>query len=166
MFKIFSTYICWINKKMQHLEVSGAVRPLKWSLSVKWLRKKLLKCCMWSIALYGAETWTLQKVDQKYPGISEIRCWTKLEKIGWTDHVRNEEVLWSVKEKRNALQSIKGRKANWIGHSLHRNYLLKHVIEVKIEGRIEVKTDEEEDVSSYWITLRRREYTGTRKRQH
>ena len=23
---------------MQHLEVSGAVRPLKWSLGVKWLR--------------------------------------------------------------------------------------------------------------------------------
>ena len=37
MFKIFSTYICWINKIMEHLEVSGAVRPLKWSLGVKWL---------------------------------------------------------------------------------------------------------------------------------
>ena len=24
---------------MQHLEVSGAVRPLKWSLGVKWLRR-------------------------------------------------------------------------------------------------------------------------------
>jgi hypothetical protein len=33
------------------------------------LRKKLvkkLKCYIWSIALYGAETWTLRKVDQKY----------------------------------------------------------------------------------------------------
>jgi hypothetical protein len=31
------------------------------------------------------------------------------------------------------------KKANWIGHILHRNCLLKHVIEVKIEeGRIEV----------------------------
>jgi len=25
---------------MQHLKVSGAVRPLKWSLGVKWLIKK------------------------------------------------------------------------------------------------------------------------------
>ena len=40
MFKTFSTYICWINKKkMQHLKVSGAVRPLKRSLGVKWLRQ-------------------------------------------------------------------------------------------------------------------------------
>ena len=30
------------------------------------LRKKLVKCFIWSIALYGAETWTLRKVDQKY----------------------------------------------------------------------------------------------------
>ncbi|RXY27484.1 hypothetical protein DD577_28870, partial [Klebsiella pneumoniae] len=30
------------------------------------LRKKLVKCYIWSIALYGAETWTLGKVDQKY----------------------------------------------------------------------------------------------------
>jgi hypothetical protein len=30
------------------------------------LRKNLVKCYIWSIALYGAETWTLWKVDQKY----------------------------------------------------------------------------------------------------
>jgi hypothetical protein len=30
------------------------------------LRKKLVKCYSGSIALYGAETWTLRKVDQKY----------------------------------------------------------------------------------------------------
>jgi hypothetical protein len=30
------------------------------------LRKKLVKCYIWSIALYVAETWTLRRVDQKY----------------------------------------------------------------------------------------------------
>jgi len=29
-------------------------------------RKKLVKCYTWSIVLYGAETWTLQNVDQKH----------------------------------------------------------------------------------------------------
>jgi hypothetical protein len=28
-------------------------------------RKKLVKCYIWSIALYGVETWTLRAVDQK-----------------------------------------------------------------------------------------------------
>jgi hypothetical protein len=65
-------------------------------------------------------------------------CWRKMEKINWSDHVRNEEVLYRVKEERNILHTIKGRKANWIGHVLHRNCLLKHVIEGKLEGRIEM----------------------------
>jgi hypothetical protein len=43
-----------------------------------------------------------------------------------------------VKEERNILYTIKRRKANWIGHILCRNCLLKHVIEGKLEGRIEM----------------------------
>jgi hypothetical protein len=27
---------------------------------------QLVKCYIWNIALYGAETWTLRKVDKKY----------------------------------------------------------------------------------------------------
>jgi hypothetical protein len=30
------------------------------------------------------------------------------------------------------------RKASWIGQILHRNCLLRHIIEEKVEGRIEV----------------------------
>jgi hypothetical protein len=52
--------------------------------------------------------------------------------------VRNEEVLHRVKEERNIVHTIKRRKANWIGHILRRNCLVKHVIEGKLEGRIEM----------------------------
>jgi hypothetical protein len=50
--------------------------------------------------------------------------------------MRNEEVLRRVKEERNIVHTIKRRKANWIGHILRRNYLLKHVIEGMLKGRI------------------------------
>jgi hypothetical protein len=61
-----------------------------------------------------------------------------MEKISWTDRVRNEEVLHRVKEERNIVLTIKTRKANWIGHILRRNCLLKHMTEGKLEGRIEM----------------------------
>jgi hypothetical protein len=61
-----------------------------------------------------------------------------MEKISWTDHVRNEEVLLRVNEQRNILHEIRKRKANWIGHILRRNRLLKEVIEGKIKGEMEV----------------------------
>jgi len=32
------------------------------------LRKKLVKCYIWSLALYGTETWTHRAVDQKHLG--------------------------------------------------------------------------------------------------
>ena len=61
-----------------------------------------------------------------------------MEKISWTDHVRNEEVLLRVNEQRNIVHEIIRWKANWIGHILRRNCLLKQVIEGKIKGQIEV----------------------------
>jgi hypothetical protein len=61
-----------------------------------------------------------------------------MERIIWTDHVRNEEVLLRVKKQRNIIHEIKKRKANWIGHILRRNCLLQRVIEGRIKGGIEV----------------------------
>jgi hypothetical protein len=102
------------------------------------LRKKLVKCYIFSISLYGAETWTLRAVDQKNLESFEMWCWKRMKKISWTDHVRNEEVLLTVKEQRNILHEIHKRKANWIGNILRINCLLQRVTEGKIQGGIEV----------------------------
>jgi hypothetical protein len=103
------------------------------------LRKKLVKCYVWRIALYGAETWTLRAVDRKNLEGFEMWCWRRVEKISCNDLVRNEEVLLRVKEQRNILREIRKRKANWIGHILRRNCFLQRVIERKIQEGIEVK---------------------------
>ena len=57
-----------------------------------------------------------------------------MEKISWTDRVRNEEVLLRVKEQRIIVHEISKRKVNWIGHILRRNCLLQRVVEGKIIG--------------------------------
>jgi hypothetical protein len=51
--------------------------------------------------------------------------------------VRNEEVLLRVKEQNNILHEINKRKANWFGHILRRNCLLRQVIERNIKGGTE-----------------------------
>jgi hypothetical protein len=65
------------------------------------LRKKLVKCYIWSTVIYGAETWMLRAVDQKHLESFEMWCWRRMEKISSTDHARNEDVLLRVKEQRN-----------------------------------------------------------------
>ena len=47
-------------------------------------------------------------------------------------------VLYYCHRVTTQLQLMKRRKANWIGHIVRGNCFLKHVIEGKIEGRIEV----------------------------
>jgi hypothetical protein len=38
---------------------------------------------IWSMALYGAETWTLLAADQNYLESFEMWCWRRMEKISW-----------------------------------------------------------------------------------
>ena len=90
------------------------------------------------MALYGTETWTRRAAHQEFLESSEMWCWRRMEKISWTDHVRNVEVLLRVNAQRNILHEIRKRKANWIGRILRRNRLIKQVIEGKIKGEMEV----------------------------
>jgi hypothetical protein len=57
-------------------------------------------------------------------------------KVSWTERVENE-VLRRVQD-RNILNTINRKKDNCTGLILRKNCLLKHVIEGKIGGRIEV----------------------------
>ena len=44
-----------------------------------------------------------------------------MEKMNWTDRVRNEEALYTVKEEINILHTAKIRQADWIGRILCRD---------------------------------------------
>jgi hypothetical protein len=110
---------------------------------------------LWSIASYGVETWTIRAVDQKHLESFEMWYWRRMEKISWTDHVRNEEVLLRVKEQKNILHEKSKRKANWIGHILRKHLLLQRVIEEKTKGGIEVTGRRGRRRRSYWMALRK-----------
>ena len=68
-------------------------------------------------------------------------------------------MLLRVNEQRNILHEIRKQKANWIGHILRRNCLLKQVTEGKIKVEIEVKTRRGRRRKKYWMTLRTGEDT-------
>lgn len=74
------------------------------------LRKRLLKCLIWNVVLYGAETWTLRKRDEERLQAFEMWAWRKLEKISWTRRIRNEKVLRMIGEKRHCWRQLEGEK--------------------------------------------------------
>ena len=52
--------------------------------------------------------------------------------MSWTNYAKNG-VLWTNKKEKDNLHTIRKGKAIWIGHILHKNCLLKHIIEGKTE---------------------------------
>jgi len=55
---------------------------------------KLMKCYNWNIVLYGIGTWMLWKTHQNWTWkFSNMVLEMGIDKITWTDCVRNGEVL-------------------------------------------------------------------------
>ena len=100
------------------------------------LRKRLVKSLVWSVLLYGAETWTLTKKDMQRLEAVEMWCWRKLLGVSWRDRVLNEEVLHQAQERLVLIQTIRERQKKWLGHIMrHDEGLMLRVIEGHIHGK-------------------------------
>ena len=97
-------------------------------MRINKLLSHLVRCYVWSFALYGSEIWTLRKLERKYLESLEMWCWRRMEKV------TNEQVLVRIGEKRELLNNILSVNANWISHIVRRNSL-HDAIEVKGVGR-------------------------------
>ena len=101
----------------------------------KELRKTLVKCFVWSLVLYGAETWTLRRNEQKQLEAFEMWIRTRMGRVKWTDKIKNAVALERVGEGRIMLELISKRKRNWLGHWLRRNCLLNDALEGMVNGK-------------------------------
>jgi len=83
--------------------------------------------------LYGAQTWTILKADQKYLGNFGLFCWRRMARISWVDCMKSE-LLYTNKEERNIIHTMKQGKENWICHNFYRSSFLKHAIKGELKG--------------------------------
>jgi hypothetical protein len=100
------------------------------------VRKRFLKIYVWSITLYGCETWTISAIEKRKLEIFKMRCYHKMLRIKWIDRITNKAVLNRIKEKKILWHTIKVRRAKMIGHLLRHESLSKIVIEGDVEGHI------------------------------
>ena len=63
------------------------------------IKKKLIKSCIWSVAVYGAEIWILGKNEERVVNAFETWCLRRILKIKWTDGIKNDEVFQRAKKK-------------------------------------------------------------------
>lgn len=101
------------------------------------LRIRFVKCYVWSVLLYGMEGWTLKVNTMNRLEAFEMWIYRRILKVPWTARKTNEEVLRTIRRKRELLEIIKRRKTAYLGHIIRngRYQFLQLVIEGKIEGR-------------------------------
>ena len=98
-------------------------------------KKKLIKSRIWSFALYGSETWTLGKPEERALNAFETWCWRRMLKIKWADRITNDEVFQKVKEKGLLLKILKTRRHSWIGHTIRHNEFVVNILEGAKSGK-------------------------------
>jgi len=53
------------------------------------MKKKLIKSCIWSVAVCGSETWILGKNEERVINAFETWRWRRMLKMKWTDRITN-----------------------------------------------------------------------------
>jgi len=88
------------------------------------------------VALYGCETWILNKAEQRTLGSFEMWCWRRMLRVSWIEHRTNESILSEIDEGKEIFKTIRASRWNMIGHILrHQNELIYRIIEGKMKGK-------------------------------
>ncbi|VVC25739.1 Hypothetical protein CINCED_3A024328 [Cinara cedri] len=95
------------------------------------MQETLIKSFVWSISLYGAETWAILKAERKNIEAFETWCWRRALKISWTVKVKNEEVYLRINKQKTIWKIIRERRKKWIGHIMKNNEWITTIIEGK-----------------------------------
>ncbi|GFR95730.1 endonuclease-reverse transcriptase, partial [Elysia marginata] len=107
-----------------------------WKSQSTPLKMRILKSCIFPVATYGCETWTLTKKDVEKIDAFKMKCYRKILRIPWTARRPNQTILQELGMKeRQLLKNIKQLKLKYFGHVVRHNNLEKLCLEGAVEGR-------------------------------
>ena len=93
-----------------------------------------VKAMVFSVVMYGCESWTIKKAERQRIDAFELWCWRRLLRVPWTARRSNQSILKGISPE----YSLEGlmSKLQYFGHLMRRaNSLAKTLMLGKIEGR-------------------------------
>ena len=91
-----------------------------------------------SIFLYACESLTLTAELQRRIKAMEMRCYRKILRISYKNHVTNEEVRAKIQQAigphEDVLTVVKRRKLQWYGHVSRSSGLAKTILQGTVKG--------------------------------
>ena len=96
---------------------------------------RTLRAYVWSILLYGCESWTLNKGTERRLEAAEMWFLRRILKISWKERKTNKEILTMADCKRTLIKTIRERQMKFFGHINRKNGLEKLMLCGKIDGK-------------------------------
>ena len=97
---------------------------------------RLVKAMVFSVVLYGCESWTVKKAEHRRIDAFELRCWRRLLRVPWTARRFNQSILKEISPGCSLGGLMLKLKLQYFGHLMQRtNSFEKTLILGKIESR-------------------------------
>ena len=96
----------------------------------------LVKAMVFSVVMYGCESWTIKKVEYWRIDVFELWCWRRLLRVPWTARRSNQSILKEVSPEYSFEGLMLKLKLQYIDHLMQRTDSLEKTLMLgKTEGR-------------------------------
>ena len=113
-------------------QMSPVLKDRKLSIPLK---VRLLKCFIWSVPLYGCESWTLSAALTRNIEATEMWFYRRMLRVSYTAHETNISVLQRMGQERQLVRTIKERQTRFTGHIIRKGELEDLILAGKVQGK-------------------------------
>ena len=114
------------DQPRQHIKSRDIISPTK---------VLLVKAMVFSVVMYGWESWTIKKADRRRTDVFELCCWRRLLRAPWTARRSNQSILKEISPEYSLEGVTLKLKLQSFGHLMGRTDSLEKTLMLgKIEG--------------------------------
>ena len=96
----------------------------------------LVKAVVFTVVMYGCESWTVKKAEHRRIDAFELWCWRRLLRVPWTARKSNQSILKEISPEYSLEGLMLKLKLQYFRHPMQRvDSLEKTLMLGKIEGR-------------------------------
>ena len=95
----------------------------------------LVKSMVFSVVMYGCESWTIKKAERQRIDAFELWCWRRLLRVPWTARRSNQPILKEISPEYSLEGLMLKLKLQYFGHLMQTTDTLEKILILgKIEG--------------------------------
>ena len=97
---------------------------------------RLVKTMVFSVVMYGCQSWTIKKAESQRIDAFELWCWRRFLRVSWTARRSNQSILKEISPECSLEGLMLKLKLQYLGQFMQRADSLENTLMLgKIEGR-------------------------------